>query len=81
MFRKFDINLSPFVDCEIYDKTLRVKGRISREEALRRLNHAGVETKDIEVMYREGEHSPWNAVLVSKEQAYGVNSEGINTLK
>ena len=80
MFRKFDINLSPFIDCDIYHKTLRIEGRISREEALRRLHHAGVESKDIEGMYREGENSPWNAVLVSKDQACGVNSDGIKYL-
>ncbi|KAL3877959.1 hypothetical protein ACJMK2_035600 [Sinanodonta woodiana] len=61
MFRKFDVNLSPYVDCDIYHKTL----------PLRRLNHAGIDTKDIEGMYREGENSPWNAVLFTKEQAYG----------
>ncbi|KAL3877994.1 hypothetical protein ACJMK2_035635 [Sinanodonta woodiana] len=80
MFRKFDVNLSPYVDCDIYHKTLRVEGRISREEALRRLNHAGIATKDIEGMYREGENSPWNAVLFTKEQAYGVQAEGIKYL-
>ncbi|KAL3877983.1 hypothetical protein ACJMK2_035630 [Sinanodonta woodiana] len=80
MFRKFDVNLSPYVDCDIYHKTLRVEGRISREEALRRLNHAGIATKDIEGMYREGENSPWNAVLCTKEQAYGVQAEGIKYL-
>ncbi|KAL3871985.1 hypothetical protein ACJMK2_039956, partial [Sinanodonta woodiana] len=57
MFRRFDIDLSPFVDNDIYLWTLRVKGRFSREEALKRLNNAGVAPSDIMGMYREGENS------------------------
>ncbi|KAL3880761.1 hypothetical protein ACJMK2_032976 [Sinanodonta woodiana] len=77
MFRRFDIDLSPFVDNDIYLRTLRVEGRFSREEALKRLNNAGVAPSDIMGMYREGENSPWSAVLHTREQAANVNSPQI----
>ncbi|KAL3877972.1 hypothetical protein ACJMK2_035616 [Sinanodonta woodiana] len=80
MFRRFDIDLAPFLNNDIYDRTLRVEGRISRDEALRRLNHAGVMLTDIVGMYREGENSPWNVVLDTKEKASTINSEGIKYL-
>ncbi|KAL3877954.1 hypothetical protein ACJMK2_035595 [Sinanodonta woodiana] len=79
MFRRFDIDLAPFLN-DIYDRTLHVEGRISRDEALRRLNHAGVLLSDIVGMYREGENSPWNVVLETKEKASNINSEGIKYL-
>ncbi|KAL3860464.1 hypothetical protein ACJMK2_010587 [Sinanodonta woodiana] len=68
MFRRFDIDLSPFVDNDIYLMTLRVEGRFSREEALKRLNNAGVAPSDIMGMYREEENSPWSAVLHTKNR-------------
>ena len=80
MFRKYEVNLSKFVDCDVYERTLRIEGRISRDEALRRLSVAGVQLKDIEGMYREGDNSPWNAVLNTKEMAEGVNVDGIKYL-
>ncbi|KAL3890680.1 hypothetical protein ACJMK2_002961 [Sinanodonta woodiana] len=80
MYRRFDVNLSPFLDTDIYERTVRVEGRISREEALKRLHHVGITTRDIEGMYREGENSPWNAVLHSKDQASNITAEGIKYL-
>ncbi|KAL3877956.1 hypothetical protein ACJMK2_035597 [Sinanodonta woodiana] len=80
MFCRFDIDLAPFLNSDFYDRTLRVEGRISWDEVLSYLIHAGVLLTEIVGMYREGENSPWNVVLESKEKASNINSEGIKYL-
>ncbi|KAL3877995.1 hypothetical protein ACJMK2_035636 [Sinanodonta woodiana] len=57
MFRRFDVDLSAFVDEDIYRRTLRIEGRLPREEALKRLTNAGILPSDIVGIYREGENS------------------------
>ncbi|KAL3837293.1 hypothetical protein ACJMK2_022660 [Sinanodonta woodiana] len=67
MFRRFDIDLSPFVDNDIYLMTLRALGRFSREEALKRVSNTGVAPADRMGLYWEGENYPWKAVLHTRE--------------
>lgn len=80
MFRRFDIDLAPFLDEDIYTRTIRIEGRVSREEALKRLSNAGISISDIVGMYREGENSPWSAVLRTKGLAESIHADGIKYL-
>ncbi|KAL3870754.1 hypothetical protein ACJMK2_038798 [Sinanodonta woodiana] len=77
MYRHIDVNLSKYVKSDIYLRTIRVDGRISREEALRRLQTAGVDVSDMEGYYKEGINAPWHAVLKSQEKARNVAGDGI----
>ncbi|KAL3865834.1 hypothetical protein ACJMK2_043184, partial [Sinanodonta woodiana] len=77
MFRRYDVDLLDFLDKDIFQRTLRVKGRLSREDAIKRLTHAGVNPSDIVGMYREGENSPWSVVLKTRDHAEKVNADGI----
>ncbi|KAK3579573.1 hypothetical protein CHS0354_038258 [Potamilus streckersoni] len=40
MYRRFEIDLKSFVMPNIYERTVRLEGRISKEEAVKRLNSA-----------------------------------------
>ncbi|KAL3877968.1 hypothetical protein ACJMK2_035609 [Sinanodonta woodiana] len=80
MFRRFDVDLSPFVDKEIYQRTIRIEGRLSREDAMKKLAKAGVSISDVDGMYREGENSPWSAVLRTRELAKNITLDGIKYL-
>ncbi|KAL3870755.1 hypothetical protein ACJMK2_038799 [Sinanodonta woodiana] len=80
MYRRCDINLSRFVNNEIYLRTLRIDGRMSREDAIRKLATAGVDISDIEGIYREGENNPWHAVLKSREKAGSISADGIKNI-
>lgn len=77
MYRRVDVNSSKYVNSNVYLRTIKVEGRISREDVLRRLDTAGVNIGDIEGLYREGENSPWHAVLRSQEKAKGATGDGI----
>ncbi|KAL3877958.1 hypothetical protein ACJMK2_035599 [Sinanodonta woodiana] len=80
MFRRFDIDLAPFVDEDIFQRTVRVEGRLSREESLKRLAIAGIVPSDIVGMYRHGENSPWSAVLRTVDLAKNIKVDGIKYL-
>ncbi|KAL3877993.1 hypothetical protein ACJMK2_035634 [Sinanodonta woodiana] len=80
MFRRYDVDLLDFLDKDIFQRTLRVEGRLSREDAIKRLTHAGVNPSDIVGMYKEGENSPWSVVLKTRDHAEKVNADGIKLL-
>ncbi|KAL3877996.1 hypothetical protein ACJMK2_035637 [Sinanodonta woodiana] len=80
MFRRFNNDLSPFVDEDTFLRTFQSEGRLSREESLKRLSNAVILTSDIIGMYREGEDSPWSAVRRTRDLADNIKPDGIKYL-
>ncbi|KAL3846866.1 hypothetical protein ACJMK2_017820 [Sinanodonta woodiana] len=79
IFYSFDIDVSPIVNIDIYQRTLRIEERYSREEALKPLNNIGTEKTDITGMYGGG-NSPWNDVFNTRKQVASINVDGIKYL-
>ncbi|KAK3586219.1 hypothetical protein CHS0354_014996 [Potamilus streckersoni] len=58
MYRQLQVNLEKYIEPDIFYRTLRVDGRLQREEAVKKLEAAGIAESDIKGMYREGENAP-----------------------
>ncbi|KAK3586217.1 hypothetical protein CHS0354_014994 [Potamilus streckersoni] len=56
MYRQLQVNLEKYIEPDIY-RTLRVDGKLQREEAMEKLEAAGISENDIKGMYREGENA------------------------
>ncbi|KAL3877962.1 hypothetical protein ACJMK2_035603 [Sinanodonta woodiana] len=60
--------------------TVKVDGKLNREQALRRLHAAGVTKSDIQGLYREGENTPWNALLYHQAKPSTIHRDGLKYL-
>ncbi|KAK3577688.1 hypothetical protein CHS0354_028406 [Potamilus streckersoni] len=74
MYRQLQVNLEKYIEPDIFYRTLRVDGRLQREEAVKKLEAAGISESDIKGMYREGENAPWCVVLYSKDKAFNLHT-------